>query len=66
MAVLVGFFAGNFVAGITLGIVFQVTHLSDHSIFPEIFYTNNPVVTWISGGLKYHNVMHWEEPQVQS
>ncbi len=45
--ILAGFFAGNFLAGITLGIVFQVTHLSDHSTFPEpdadgIIYNSYP------------------------
>ncbi len=30
-----GFLAGNIVMGITLGICFQVTHLSDRTIFPE-------------------------------
>lgn len=76
--IIAGFLAGNFVAGITLGIVFQVTHLSDHSVFPEPdengiiynsfpkhimqttadFATNNPVVTWISGGLNIHVAHH--------
>jgi len=30
-----GFLAGHFVSGIALGVIFQVTHLSDHSVFVE-------------------------------
>jgi linoleoyl-CoA desaturase len=33
--IICGFLAGNFVMGITLGIVFQVTHLSDNTVFAE-------------------------------
>jgi linoleoyl-CoA desaturase len=33
--VICGFLAGNIIMGITLGIVFQVTHLSDHTVFVE-------------------------------
>lgn len=33
--IVAGFIAGNFLMGITLGIVFQVTHLSDHTVFAE-------------------------------
>jgi linoleoyl-CoA desaturase len=30
-----GFLAGHFVSGIALGVIFQVTHLSDYSVFVE-------------------------------
>ena len=33
--IVAGFLAGNLVMGITLGIVFQVTHLSDHTVYAE-------------------------------
>ena len=33
--ILAGFFCGHFVAGLVLGIVFMVTHVCDHSIWPE-------------------------------
>lgn len=33
--IICGFLAGHFVSGIALGIIFQVTHLSDHSVFVE-------------------------------
>ena len=33
--IIAGFLAGHMITGITLGIVFQTTHLCDHSVFPE-------------------------------
>jgi len=33
--ILLGFLCGNFMAGIALGIIFQVTHVSNHSKWPE-------------------------------
>ncbi len=33
--IILGFLLGHFVSGIALGIIFQVTHLSDHSKWPE-------------------------------
>ena len=33
--IILGFLCGNFVAGIALGVIFQVTHLSDYTSWPE-------------------------------
>lgn len=33
--ILAGFFCGHLTAGLVLGIVFMVTHISDHSVWPE-------------------------------
>ena len=33
--ILLGFLLGHFVAGLALGIIFMVTHICDHSIWPE-------------------------------
>ncbi len=33
--ILLGFLCGNLIAGIMLGVIFQVTHISNHSTWPE-------------------------------
>lgn len=33
--IVAGFLAGHFASGIALGLIFQVTHLSDHTVFPS-------------------------------
>lgn len=33
--IILGFLSGNFIAGIALGIIFQVTHISNHSTWPN-------------------------------
>lgn len=33
--IILGFLCGNFIAGISLGVIFQVTHISNHSTWPE-------------------------------
>jgi len=33
--IICGFLAGHFISGIALGVIFQVTHLSDHTVYVE-------------------------------
>lgn len=76
--VVLGFTIGHILSGLSLGAIFQTTHLSDRTAFPEPdksgkienafdqhildttadFCPDNPVVTWISGGLNLHVAHH--------
>lgn len=73
-----GFLVGHMISGIILGIVFQTTHLSERTTFPELdkngminnsfdqhilettadFSIDNPLITFIAGGLNIHVVHH--------
>jgi linoleoyl-CoA desaturase len=46
--IVAGFISGHFVAGVFLGVIFQVTHLSDYSMFTETGKDNELDNTFIS------------------